>query len=284
MAVADTQLESLPRRIVRKVGGPAVPALGRYLARCTGGIVSALIERRLAAQPELVPWYESMSDERARVHFGDEEIVEQEHLRRGMRLFHAWRVVMVRERLGNRLGEACFLDVGDTDGLMLKDLGKTGIGFNFSPAAVRNIESNGTEAVLGDGHSMPFEDHSFDCILCFETLEHVENPHQLLGELARLCSPDGRVFISIPWVPDTQIQPRDPGIARGYGHAFEFDREDFLALVSHSAVEVCFDTSCDILGKPGGPVQALFLLATRNRHLVGGGFRRFQFFELAPRR
>lgn len=256
---------------------------GRTLQRKKAELVQGLIERQLDAHPELRPWYEAMTDEDARRHFGEDEIVDLPHLRSGLRYFHAWRVHRLRTLLGDRLESASFLDVGDTDGLMLKHLGQGGLGFNLSPAAVRNIESNGIEARLGDGQELPFEDGRFDYVLCFETLEHVESPARLLGELARVVNPDGRVFVSIPWVPRTFVHPRDESIERGYGHVFEFCRDDFAALLSHTSLEIRSEDVCELVGGPVTPVQRIYTAATARRHIVAGGFRSFQFFELARR-
>jgi SAM-dependent methyltransferase len=244
-------------------------------------LVAELIESRLQQEPQLIPLYESMSDEQARLHFGAEEPLEHEHLRRGVRYFHAWRIAVLCERIGDRLTTARVLDVGDTDGLLLKHLGKQGLGFNLAPAAVANIRANGVEAQVGDGHELPFNDGSFDCVFCFETLEHVENPAQLLGELARVCSADGQVFVSIPWVPRTFIHARDPHIARGYAHVFEFARDDFAALISHTPLEIRWEAICDLIGPPSRLAERAFLLATWRSYLLAGTFRRFQFFELA---
>ena len=246
-------------------------------------LVAELIDNRLAEQPELRPWYEAMDDDKARLHFGEDEPLEQEHLRRVIRYFHAWRVHTLRQRLDGTLADSSFLDVGDTDGLMLKHLDQSGIGFNISAAAVRNIESNGIEAMQGDAHGLPYDDGSFDRVLCFETLEHVENPHQLLSEMARVCSPEGRVFVSIPWVPQTTVHPRDPEIDRGYGHVFELSRRDFGALLTHTPLELRWETVCDPIGKPTRFAQRTYLQLTRRFHILAGTFRRFQFFELAPR-
>jgi SAM-dependent methyltransferase len=245
--------------------------------------VADLIERRLADEPQLREWYEAMTDEEARVHEGAEHEVAAPHFRRALRYFHAWRVEEVRRRMGHRLDSGAILDVGDTDGLMLKHLGKTGIGFNISPVAIENIRSNGIEAVIGDGHRLPFDDATFDAVLCFETLEHVENPPQVLDELARVCRPDGRVFVSIPWVPRTFIHPRDRSQPRGHEHIFEFCREDFAALVSHTDLEVCGEAVCEMLGRPRTPAEWAVTAEARTRHLVAGVFKRFQFFELRPR-
>lgn len=246
-----------------------------------GHIVGQLVWNRVAAEPHLQPLVEEMTDEQARMHFGEEEPVNEEHQRRAVRYFHAWRVYTLRQRIGPPLANAQILDVGDTDGLILKHLGKSGIGLNLSPAAIRNIEANGIEARVGDCHSLPFEDNAFDYVFCFETLEHVENPHQVLKELARVCRPDGRVFISIPWVPRTFIHPRNPDYPRGAMHIFEFCREHFAALVTHTPLRIAWEDVCNLLGEPSTVDQRLFLHRHRKDHVVGGTFRQFQFFELA---
>jgi SAM-dependent methyltransferase len=247
-------------------------------------LVAELIDNRVRQEPHLAELYESMTDEQARLHFGAEEPLEHAHFQRSVRYFHAWRVHALKERIGPRLAGARMLDVGDTDGLMLKDLGKPGLCFNLNAAAVENIRANGIEAQLGDGQELPFDDAAFDYVLCFETLEHVENPIQLLEQLSRVCTPDGRLFISIPWVPRTIIHARDPSINRGYGHIFEFSRRDFEALLTHTSLSIRWDAVCDVIGPPSRPVHRALLLATTRTHLLGGVFRRFQFFELGRRR
>jgi SAM-dependent methyltransferase len=272
------------RQVARRVAGPLAPAADRAIATRSERIVGRLIERQLEDRPELRKWYEAMTDEDARLHFGEDEIVGSEHLRRGLRYFHAWRVHRLRGLVGPRLEGASFLDVGDTDGLMLKHLGQPGLGFNLSQAAVRNIEANGIEARLGDGQELPFDDGSFDYVLCFETLEHVESPPKLLEELARVCRPGGRVFISIPWVPQTYVHPRDFSIDRGYGHILELCRDDFAALLTHTPLEIRTEDVCELLGPARGPAEHAFMASMGRGHIVAGGFRRFQFFELAHRR
>lgn len=244
---------------------------------------SELIANRLGEEPELTQWYETLTDGDARMHFGADEVIGSEHLRTGVRLFHAWRVNAVRERLGSRLPSATMLDVGDTDGLMLKHLGQAGVGLNLSRVAVENIRGNGIEAVLGDGMRIPFDDDHFDCVLCFETLEHVEAPITLLDELNRVLSPDGVIFLSIPWVPTTRVQPRDFSIDRGYGHIHEFSEADFRALLTHTQLELSWHTTCEMVGAPQSLSQRAVLAANAGSHLLCGSFRRFQFYELVPR-
>ncbi|MGR8997955.1 MAG: methyltransferase domain-containing protein, partial [Gammaproteobacteria bacterium] len=54
-----------------------------------------------------------------------------------------------------------------------------------------------------------YPDGAFDVIISFETLEHVEEPVQLLREFYRLLTPGGRVIVSVPndWSDETGEDP-----------------------------------------------------------------------------
>ena len=255
-------------------------AAGEAFSQRSADLIDRLLAERVEREPELREWYDAFSDEVARNH--EHPPIELAHVRRVLRYFHAWRVNVVRARMGERLAAARCLDVGDTDGLMLRHLGKDGIGFNLAPDAVERIRANGIEAQLGDAHGLPFEDGAFDCVLCFETLEHVEAPHSLLTELARVCKPGGSVFVSIPWVPQTFVHPRDPAMPRGYAHFFEFRPDDFAAVVSHTPLEVAHAEVLDLLDSARTRADRA-LIAAQRHHTVAGVFRRFQFYELRPR-
>jgi len=51
---------------------------------------------------------------------------------------------------------------------------------------------------LRDMIKQPFAENSFDCILFFETIEHVENPAQFLREFHRILRPNGCLILSTP--------------------------------------------------------------------------------------
>jgi SAM-dependent methyltransferase len=46
--------------------------------------------------------------------------------------------------------------------------------------------------------SLPFQDGSFDAVLAFEVIEHVEDDVTLLGEMARVAKPDAVLVLSTP--------------------------------------------------------------------------------------
>lgn len=51
---------------------------------------------------------------------------------------------------------------------------------------------------VADCRNLPFADGHFDCIVSFETLEHLEDQEKLLREFRRVLAPDGFLLISSP--------------------------------------------------------------------------------------
>jgi len=63
--------------------------------------------------------------------------------------------------------------------------------------------------VFYDGRTLPFADERFDSAVCFEVLEHVFNPDEVLAELRRVLKPGGRLLLSIPFGWDEHEVPYD---------------------------------------------------------------------------
>ena len=54
------------------------------------------------------------------------------------------------------------------------------------------------ELVTGDLKELPFPDRSFDLVVSFEVLEHLEDPDTALREFERVVAPNGIVLVSSP--------------------------------------------------------------------------------------
>ena len=50
----------------------------------------------------------------------------------------------------------------------------------------------------GVGENMPFVSNSFDCVTTYQTLEHVQDPRGVLGEMVRVTKPGGVLLIRCP--------------------------------------------------------------------------------------
>lgn len=52
--------------------------------------------------------------------------------------------------------------------------------------------------VQGDIHTLPFEEDSFDILICFNVIEHLENPEKSLEEMYRCLKPGGLLVLGCP--------------------------------------------------------------------------------------
>jgi SAM-dependent methyltransferase len=59
-------------------------------------------------------------------------------------------------------------------------------------------ESVKVGAIQGDALHLPFDDGTFDRIICSEVLEHIPDDVAAMGELARVLRPGGTMAITIP--------------------------------------------------------------------------------------
>lgn len=64
--------------------------------------------------------------------------------------------------------------------------------------AVRPTMPANVELQQADLYSLPHADASFDTVVCFELIEHVDEPGRVVKELARVLKPDGLLIISTP--------------------------------------------------------------------------------------
>lgn len=74
------------------------------------------------------------------------------------------------------------------------------VGIDRAPDAVEDARRRARRAcvVRGDLQSLPFAPESFDVVVCFETLEHVDDHRLAFDELVRVLTADGMVFVSSP--------------------------------------------------------------------------------------
>lgn len=63
--------------------------------------------------------------------------------------------------------------------------------------------------VFYDGKRIPFEEDTFDSILCTEVLEHVFNIDELLLEFKRVLKTDGKIIVTTPFMWEEHEMPYD---------------------------------------------------------------------------
>lgn len=81
--------------------------------------------------------------------------------------------------------------------------------------------------VFASGMALPFENESFDVVLCSEVMEHVPEPGLLLGEIFRVLSPGGKLILTTPFMVAEHETPIDYFRYTRYGLRFLLSKSGF---------------------------------------------------------
>jgi len=99
----------------------------------------------------------------------------------------------------------------------LKRLGFDVFGCDLYPQI---FDAEGIEIKSGDLDArLPYDDHSFEYIVCIEGLEHIENPANAVREFSRLLKPGGTLVVSVPNI--LNVEERLKWLFAGYSSHFK---------------------------------------------------------------
>lgn len=97
------------------------------------------------------------------------------------------------------------LDIGSGSAWLAKQLGESkkvislDLSFHNIKKALIEFPYKNHFGVVGDGYHLPFADNSFDCIVCSETIEHLEMPELLIEQAIKKVKKNGTIIISTPY-------------------------------------------------------------------------------------
>ena len=72
-----------------------------------------------------------------------------------------------------------------------------------------DIADSPTVDIIGDAHTIPFLDESFDFVICQAVLEHVLFPNKVVGEIYRVLKQGGIFYSEIPFLQQVHEPPFD---------------------------------------------------------------------------
>ena len=99
------------------------------------------------------------------------------------------------------------LDIGTGTGAYLGQLDSiTEVALDISLPVVQSIAARpGLTRVCADAQELPFKADTFDAVVLSDVLEHVLDAEAVTAEVRRVCTPDARVFVHVPWKEDIAI-------------------------------------------------------------------------------
>ena len=128
---------------------------------------------------------------------------------------------------------AVVLDLGSGEGYGASLLARTAsavIGVDVDPESVSHAQRKYTrpnlDFVAASAMQIPFVD-PIDVVVCFETLEHIDDQHDLIREAKRLLKPEGLLIIS---TPDKRTYSDEPHADNPF-HTRELYFEEFRELL-----------------------------------------------------
>jgi SAM-dependent methyltransferase len=144
------------------------------------------------------------------------------------------RVVQVRPHvwrwLAPRIGGGSVLEIGP--GLRPTAPVATSTFIDASAHALERLAASGGRTVPAR-QALPFPDGSFDAVLAFEVVEHVEDDTGLIDEMARVSRPGAVLILSTP-VHASMWSPLDDAC----GHVRRDEPQDLLGKVRAAGFEI----------------------------------------------
>jgi SAM-dependent methyltransferase len=122
---------------------------------------------------------------------------------------HWWfagKRLLFKRMLADRIaaGDLDILDIGCGTGASAVEFGTAGrvIASDRSPDALEFVRTRGlSDVVAANAAEPPFADESFDLVLAFDIIEHVEDDLGMLQGLGRVLKPGGAIAIHVPAWP-----------------------------------------------------------------------------------
>lgn len=118
-------------------------------------------------------------------------------------IWHGEKISLAKNILERTKFSNC-LDVGCASGFMVSEIAKQFpkskyFGVDIYDEAIKHAKKNYPEIIfkVASAEKLPFAKNSFDLILFYETIEHVENPKNCLLEIKRVLKKNGTLILTM---------------------------------------------------------------------------------------
>lgn len=112
------------------------------------------------------------------------------------------------------------LDVPAGEGALAQRLKRLGFEVSCCDLYPEIFQLDGVEIRSGNLDSrLPYDDGTFEAVVCVEGLEHIQNPTNAIAEFARVLTAGGRLVVSVPNIMN--IEERLKWLIHGYTSHFK---------------------------------------------------------------
>lgn len=153
----------------------------------------------------MLKYHQPMKKTLAQIH----EDVPADHYDRGIennlfqKYWHNKRISKIQKAIFETDGK--ILDIGCHAGLLTNVVYKRNpksviYGIDISPSAIKLAAKRIKKGhfIVADAHKLPFKNNFFDGLVCFEMLEHVEQPEIVISEMFRVLKKKSYSLILVP--------------------------------------------------------------------------------------
>jgi len=124
------------------------------------------------------------------------------------------------EKLVNGSPRGRLLDVPAGEGALAVRLSDMGFDVSCCDLYPEIFRVDGIEIRSGNlDMRLPYDDATFDRVVCVEGLEHIENPSNAISEFSRILEPGGTLIVSVPNIMN--IEERLKWLVSGYTSHFK---------------------------------------------------------------
>ena len=110
------------------------------------------------------------------------------------------RLNFLRKSLEKQSGEVLIIGCGSKGEMSILNRKCEGVGIDLSQTAIEKTKKDFPQFqyYVCDACNLPLPNSKFNCVVCSETIEHVENPQKLLKEVKRVLRKDGILVLTTP--------------------------------------------------------------------------------------
>jgi SAM-dependent methyltransferase len=164
---------------------------------------------------------------------------------------HWWyreRRAIIERELRRLDGPGKAIEIGASGGgnsQVLRDNGWDVLVTEYLDAGVEIAKDRGFNAIQADARDLPMPDESFDLLVAFDVLEHIDEDHQAAAEIRRVLRPGGVALIAVPC--DMALWSKHDVAT---GHFRRYDRQNLTKLIEGAGLVIESLWSWNVLLRP----------------------------------